>query len=71
MEEILTYLEKNKQNKLANQLRVILVDQKKLDLEKENLLGFTNLVIEKVKLKVSRDNIITDIVMDAKKRNLM
>ena len=71
MNEIIEYLEKNKQINMANYLREFDTHFSDIYLRNMGLENFTFSVIKNLKSKLSRDKIIENIIKEAKNIELL
>lgn len=71
MKEIIEFLEKNDQFKMANELKLMIIENEVLKSTNSTLNEFSSFVIQEVKQRYSKDRIINSIVDEAQKRKLL
>jgi hypothetical protein len=71
MKELIEFLEKNNQNKMANELKLLISENEILKKTNDNLESFSSFVIQEIKQRYSKDRIISSIVLEAKKRKFL
>ena len=71
MKEIIEFLEKNDQFKMANELKLMIIENEALKSTNSTLNEFSSFVIQEVKQRYSKDRIINSIVDEAQKRKLL
>lgn len=71
MKELIEFLEKNNQNKMANELKLLISENEILKKTNDNLESFSSFVVQEIKQRYSKDRIISSIVLEAKKRKFL
>ena len=70
MQDIIKYLEKQGEVKFSNQIKALVKEKEDLEKEKGKLVDFISFVNAELKKRYSRDRIISNLVLEAKKRKL-